>query len=239
MKAGRAIDSLELNRVLIVRSFRTFIFLVCNLIIFGISFSYAQTVFITDEFEVTMRTGPSIGNKIIAMVSTGTKLQIIEEEGDWVLVKSPLDREGWILKRYASPEIPKKIVIEQLRNKYRETAKHLEIETEKALIFEKKNKELRNALNAIEKKFEKINKEYNTLVNESKDFLNLKREHTSTIASLRKATAELTKLRKENEQLRLSTGAIWFLSGAAVVTISWLAGFMMGKVRRRSRSLYG
>ena len=238
-KADIATDSFDSNRVPIVRSFRIFLFSVCNLIIFGISFSYAQTVYITDEFEVTLRTGPSVENKIIAMLATGTKLQVIEEKGDWILVEGPLDRQGWILKRYASLEIPKKFVIEQLRDKYQETSRHLEIEMEKALTFEKKNKELQSALTRTEKNFEKINKDHKALIDESKDFLNLKREHTSARAGLKKATAELTKLREENEQLRLSTGVIWFLSGAAVVTISWTVGFIMGKVRRRTRSLYG
>ena len=81
---------------------KTVLLLVCNFIIFGIAFSYAQTVYVIDEFEVTMRTGPSIENKIIVMLPTGTKLQVIEEKGDWVLVRSPIGREGWVLKRYVS-----------------------------------------------------------------------------------------------------------------------------------------
>jgi len=188
-----------------------------------------------------MRTGPSIENKIIAMLSTGTKLMVVEEKGDWILVKTSTDREGWILKRYASVEVSKKILIEQLRNKYQDTSKLLEIETEKALTFEKKNMELRKALNSSEKKFEKVNKDYLKLVDESKDFLDLKKEYTTNLTNLRKATSELTKLRKENEELRTSTNVIWFLSGAAVVIVSWLIGYVMGKIKRRSRShsLYG
>ena len=92
-----------------MRSIKTALFLVSILILLGIAFSYAQTVYVTDEFEITMRTGPSIENKIIEMLSTGTKLQVVEERGDWILVKSPKNEEGWIFKRYASDETPKKI----------------------------------------------------------------------------------------------------------------------------------
>ena len=222
-----------------MRSIKAFLFLVCNFIVFGSSYSYAQTVYVTDEFEITMRTGPSIENKIIAMLSTGTELQVIEEKGDWILVKDPTDREGWIFKRYASDEIPKKIILEQLRDKFQEASKHLETETERALTFERENKELRSALNASNKNLEKIKKDYNSLIVESKDFLDLKKEHTLNLASLGEATSELTKLKKENEDLRLSTNVIWFLSGAVVVVVSWVVGFIMGKVRRRGRSLYG
>ncbi len=219
-----------------MRSIKTVLFLVCNFILFGIYFSYAQTVYVIDEFEVTMRTGPSIENKIIAMLPTGTKLQVIEEEGDWVLVRSPTGREGWVLKRYASVETPKKIIVEQLKKKYKVALKNLEIETEKALTFEKENKELRVALNTSQEKLEKVKQDYTSLTNESKDFLKLKKEHTKNLANLRKATSGLEQLRKENEELRSSTNIRWFLSGAAVVIVSWLIGYIMGTIKRRSRS---
>ena len=49
----------------------------------GTSALYAQTVYIVDSFKVTMRTGPSNENKIISMLPSGTKLEIMEEkEGD-------------------------------------------------------------------------------------------------------------------------------------------------------------
>ena len=223
-----------------MRSIKTVLFLVCNVIVFGVAFSYAQTVYVTDEFEVTMRTGPSSENKIIAMLPTGTKLQIVEEQGDWVLVQSPNGSEGWVLKRYASEETPKKIVIEQLQNKYNVALKNLEIETKKASTFGKENKELHVSLNSSQEKLEKVNKEYTSLIKESKDFLDLKKEHTTNLANYRKATLELEQLRKENEELRSSTNIIWFLSGAAVVIVSWLIGFIMGKIKGRNRrhSLY-
>jgi len=222
-----------------MHSLKKILFLACSLIVLEIAYAYAQTVYVTDEFEITMRTGPSIENKIIAMLPTGTKLQVIEEKGDWILAKGPNDEEGWIFKRYASAEIPKKIILEQLRNKYQEAAKQLETEKEKALTFEMKNKELGSALHTSQKQFEKVNKDYTGLVAESKDFLHLKNEHASNIDNLKKTTSELIILKKENEDLRLSTNLIWFLSGAGVVAVSWLVGFMMGKVTRRSRSLYG
>ena len=224
-----------------MRSIETVLFLVCNFILFGIAFSYAQTVYVTDEFEVTMRTGPNVENKIMAMLSTGTKLQVIEEKGDWVLVRSPIGREGWVLKRYASVEVPKKIIIEQLQKKHTAALKNLEITTEKALMFEKENKRLLAALDDSQKKLKKVKQDYTRLINESKDFLALKKKHTKNLANLKKATTELEQLRKENKALHSSTTTIWFLSGALVVIVSWLIGYIMGKIKRRGRShsLYG
>ena len=202
--------------------------------LFGIAFPYPQTVYVTDEFEITMRTGRSIENKVIALLPSGTKLHVIKEQDNWILVKSPTDKEGWILKRYVSVETPK-IMLAQLQEKYQEASKQLEMETEKALTFEKENKELQGDLTTIQGRFENVNKEYTNLINESKDFLTLKKNHTSSVAKLRNATSELKQLRKENKDLRLSNNIKWFLSGAGVMFVSWLIGYIMGKISRRSR----
>jgi len=224
-----------------MRSIKIILFLVCSFIFSGISFAHAQTVYVTDEFEITLRTGPSIENKIIAMLPTGTRLEIVEERGDWIFVKDLNGREGWIFKRYATAETPKKFLVEQLQKRYQDVLKNLAIQTEKASTFEKEYNELQNDLNTSREQLEKIKRDYTGLINESKDFLQLKDEHATNLAGLRNATAELTRLRKENEDLRQSTNVIWFLSGAAVVIVSWLIGYIMGRIRRRSRShsLYG
>jgi SH3 domain protein len=219
-----------------MKSIKTVLFFFGSFILFGIAFSSAQTVYITDKFEVTMRTGPNVENKIIAMLPTGIKLQVIEEKGEWLLVQTPIGREGWVLKRYASMEIPKKMIIEQLQNNYEIALKNLEIETEKALTFEKENKRLNAALNTSQEELKKVGRDYTRLIDDSKDFLNLKKKHTKNLADFKKATAELAQLRKENKALQSSTKIRWFLSGAAVVIVSWLIGYVMGKVKRRSRS---
>lgn len=204
-------------------------------ILFGIAFPYPQTVYVTDEFEITMRTGESIEHKVIALLPSGTKLQVIKEKDNWIFVKSPTDKEGWILKRYVSVEAPKKIMLAQLQKKYQEASNQVKMETEKALMFEKENKQLQSALNTIQGKFENVNKAYTNLIQESKDFLTLKKDHTSNVAKLRNATSELKQLRKENKDLRSSNNIKWFLSGAGVMFVSWLIGYLMGKTSRRSR----
>ncbi len=210
--------------------------LLCLSLFWGISHAFAQTVYVTDEFEVTLRTGPSIENKIIAMLPTGTPLEVSEERGEWLLVRTPSGSDGWVLKRYASPELPKKIVIEQLKKKYDATLKNLERETGKAATIEKENKELRSALKTSQEKLKNVQQEYTRLVSESKDFLKLKQEHSENLARLKKTVMEADRLSKENGELRSSTNIIWFLSGASVVVVSWLIGYVMGKIQRRSRS---
>lgn len=220
---------------------KTVLLLLCGIFLVGATLSYAQDVYVIDEFEITMRSGPSIENKIIAMLPTGTKLHVIGEKEDWLLVQTLTGNQGWVLKRYMSADIPKKIVIKQLQTNYQEALKQLESETEKASRFEQANRELHVDFNQSQKNLERIKQDYTRLVEESKDFLKLKKENIQNLAQFKKTASELGQIRKQYDQLRSSNNIMWFLSGAAVVIISWLTGYVMGRIKRRSqsRSLYG
>ena len=66
--------------------------------------SWAKKVYVADKLKINLRTGPSIENKIIAMLTSGQSLEVINTQGDWNLVrllnKDGKHKEGWVLSRY-------------------------------------------------------------------------------------------------------------------------------------------
>ncbi len=216
------------------------LFFSCTLILFASAFAFAQAVYVVDEFEITMRTGPSSDRKILAMLRTGTRLEVIEEKEGWYLVRGPADKEGWVLKRYVSTETPKKTVIKQLQKKLDLLSDNSTTATEKINMFEKENREMRSILDSTQVELAKVKREYSSLVTDSKNVLALKKEHTENVDNLKTVTSELQQIREENMGLRADSRIKWFLSGGGVVFISWLFGYFMGKSKKRSRthSLY-
>ena len=65
---------------------------------------WATTAYVTDFFEITLRTGPSIENKIIAMIPTGQSMEILDSREDWSYVRIVGDgqgnKQGWVLSRF-------------------------------------------------------------------------------------------------------------------------------------------
>ncbi len=65
---------------------------------------WAETKYVTDSFKITMRTGPSVQNKIIIMLQSGEHLEVIETQDDWSHVRVPKrqgdESEGWVMSRY-------------------------------------------------------------------------------------------------------------------------------------------
>lgn len=71
------------------------------------AFCQAQDLYVSDYREVMVRTGPSLRNKIIAVLKTGDTVTLIREaEEDYYLVALPDGREGYILEGYVTEQIP-------------------------------------------------------------------------------------------------------------------------------------
>ncbi|MCP5015334.1 TIGR04211 family SH3 domain-containing protein [Ketobacter alkanivorans] len=63
----------------------------------------AKTIYIHDNLRVDMRTGPSLEYRIIDFLRSGTKMQVLQESGEWIQIEAN-GKEGWIQSQYTSEE---------------------------------------------------------------------------------------------------------------------------------------
>ena len=77
---------------------------------------WATKAYVTDSFEITLRTGPGNENKIIAMLFSGRPLEVLGTRGEWSQVKV-LDggKEGWVLSRYLVTRLPWEVQAKKLQ----------------------------------------------------------------------------------------------------------------------------
>jgi len=83
-------------------------------LIFGVCLigqsSWATKAYVTDSFKVTLRTGASIENRVIAMLSSGQPVEVLDSHGDWshvrLLGRGASDKEGWMLSRFLVTRLP-------------------------------------------------------------------------------------------------------------------------------------
>ncbi|WP_457553938.1 TIGR04211 family SH3 domain-containing protein [Desulfobacula sp.] len=189
--------------------------------VFFISPLFAEDMYVKGITKITMRTGPGVENKIVAMLNTGDKLEIVNYKWDWSQVKTDHGKIGWVLSRLLTREVPEVFLIERIKKENLELTAKLE-------AFEAENKMLagKNAvLNRIEEK-------YNTLEQESADFLKLDERY--------KKIMEQSRIQKEQIKIlenNLNTEQkFWFLTGAAVFVFGILLGLTTRK-KKRSRLL--
>ncbi|NNC76997.1 MAG: TIGR04211 family SH3 domain-containing protein [Woeseiaceae bacterium] len=79
---------------------------------------HAESGWVTDQFEITLRTGPSTSNAIQLMVSSGTELEVLERDADsgYTKVRTSGGTEGWVLTRYLMPEPSAREQLQRLTN---------------------------------------------------------------------------------------------------------------------------
>ncbi len=203
--------------------------------------SHAKRAYVSDEtVEINVRTGPSLQNKIIALLKVGDPVDMISEESGWAKVRLPDGREGWTLKKYLMNRLPWKIYalkLEEANKEMKQTITKLKEENGDLL---KQNKELSMSLEKTKEELARLKKMYSELKEGASSYLTLKKSYDELAEKSRFMKSELNQLKQENNRIRYSQNIRWFLSGAAVLVFGWLVGLQMGKAksRRRSRLYY-
>jgi SH3 domain protein len=202
----------------------------------GQQMAMAATIYVSDAIEVALRAGPSNGDKIIRMLQTDDPLDIVQEKENWLLVRTRKGDQGWVPKRYVSLETPKSVQIQKLtkRNEQLESMSGGAVGQIDAL--QKEKTALRETLAGTQKELQQLKDKYALLESDAANVLTLKSKYTETEDMLKKATDEREGLQKENQELRDSSNLKWFLTGAGVVFLTWLIGFLMGRSKGRQQS---
>ncbi len=228
------------------------------------SFVHAAPGYVSDRLIIYLKDRLEEPNKNIARVKTGDRIEILETQGNYHLVKTEGDDKGWILKQYILFTEPKGVLIQTLQSENEKLHNQL-VEVKKQQ--DKKFIELRRSLQAsndqtilIEKveEVEKLTAERDELFKKNKMLqLSLKsrimdntqlEKNAIIIKQLKKdrkkLDKELTHLRgglnaaKEGslgEKMALDPRIQWLLAGAFIL----LVGIVIGKIgKKRNKSKF-
>jgi len=196
-----------------------------------------ETRYISDLMEITLRTGPGTGRKIIAMLPSNLRVEVLTSNAEWTKVRTTEGKEGWVVSRFLTSELPKSIVLSRLQKKYQELSQNTDSLTKENTDLKTQNEELSNQLTEKTNAFEELNSAYQTLKTESAEFLTVKSKYETTAARLAEQSTKAEKLEGELSKLEFHQNIRWFLSGAGVLLVGFVIGFSAKRQRRRSSLL--
>ena len=183
--------------------------------------AHADRRYVSDRLIVTLREAPRKDGMALRKLITDTPVEVLEESGRYLRVRTEEGEEGWVATQYISSEVPKPIVIAGLRK---------EIDRLKARIkeFETGGNPLMDQLEATKQRhLEKV-----------KELEESAAEIIGERNRLRKANDQLHRdvehLQKENARVKGTGKLRWFLAGAAVFCL----GLIAGQVARRKKRYY-
>lgn len=196
----------------------------------------AQTAYISDMMNITMRTGPTTENKIIAMLKTGQSAEIIEEGQDWSRVRIADGKEGWVLTRFLSFEKPKNLLLESLEKRHNELLTQFEFLSEENRTLKSDAEKYSSELSQAQEALDKISIAYETLKQDSREVIQLRQDLQTKSETLIDQNEKIGDLEKKLSGLQMKNAIHWFLAGAGVLLVGVLIGYT-GKSKRRRSSL--
>jgi SH3 domain protein len=122
----------------------------------------AETMYVTDRRQLSLRKSPDTGQPPVGLLSSDTKVEVLETEGNWAQVNLEDGRTGWVMKRYLVKDVPKSLTIEQLKGQLEESKTIPERLREENASLRKEIDGLRNEIIQQKTRLEVVTKE-NTL----------------------------------------------------------------------------
>ncbi len=144
---------------------------------------FAETRYVTDLLKLPLRTGPSTEYKILALVESGQRLDVVEPGENWSMVRLDNGKEGYVLNRYLVNQPTSAVRLEQLQSQHailkQQTASLLEENNR----FKEENETYKTTLDSNEKELKKLDTDYKDLKASAAEFLSLKKNTRKSVPS--------------------------------------------------------
>jgi len=210
--------------------------LLCGGLLFSCA-AFAQTRYVSDDLEITMRTGPAKDKKIVRILKSGTAVNVLDvDDGKgYSRVREPGGEEGWVLTRYLMGEPSAR---EQLTT-VRQRMKELERENEKLEIELAQIDILQNTVDRLKQENNLQTEELKTIRQTAASTLSIDEENQTLKEAMSTLVREKDSLQAENQNLRNNSQQQWFVRGAGVVLLGIIIGLVIPKIRWRRRRGWG
>jgi SH3 domain protein len=193
----------------------------------------AETMYISDNLRITLRSGPSSGNKILAVLESGQIIDVVKKGDEWSQVRMPNGKEGWALSRYLSPEPTHNLKLERLESKHKNLMAQAATLIEENNTLEAENKEFRAQFEITQQQLQQTSTEFETLKSEASEYIALKANYARAASQLAEQTEKAQKLEEQVAKMEMNYAIKWFLAGSAVLILGFLIGFSTKRQRRR------
>ncbi len=200
----------------------------------------AEDVWVSDQFEVMLRTGPSTNNAIERMLPSGTPLEVVErdDETGYTRVRTAIGTEGWVLSRYLMTEASARERLERLSSQLNNAnAEGSSLASQ--LDVAKGERESANArVVTLEREKQQLEQELAEIQRTAAGALSIDSQNKALRDELATTEIEAASLEQQNRELTSQTTRYWFLTGALVLTIGIGLGLWVPRIRLQRRSRY-
>ena len=200
-----------------------------------------RQMYVTDEFEVTLRSGTSTSNEILMLLKSGQSVKVLDDDPitQYSLVEADNGKQGYILTRYLVETPSARQRLAELQRgiadqKQENQALKLELTNLQAELNNElsQSETLEMTLNTTEEELEQIRQDSQSTL----DIIEINRTLEATVGDLRQ---QETLLSDENAQLKDRTKINWFMYGGGVSLLAFLVGILVTRIRWKKQDSWG
>jgi SH3 domain protein len=206
------------------------------------SYLHAQTVrYVTDSLRLEARQGPSTNHRITNMLSSGTRVTVLEEDAESGYSRIALDdgTELWILSRFLMDEPAAR---DQLASAVEKFTREREIARDLASQLETLGQtagEIEQNRSDLAKDKQILQTELAQVKQAAADTLAIQDRNESLNKQLQVLSTELDEAKQRNRSLKERSERDWFLTGAGVLLGGIILGLVVPKIRWKRRRGWG
>ena len=242
-----------MSRMVPEKTILTIFFIVAFIVSASINFVFADTRYVSDRLIISVRDGQDQNAAVLGYIETAAPVEILEEKGDFLRIRTEDGIEGWVQTQYIVSEKPKALIIDDLKNEIEALNKEIQpvkneedsasnTLSESNKMYREKIEELKEEVNINQKfvakaksDFIELNKKYTNLLNNSKNTEKLINE----VEKLKKLNTELNtevkSLRKDRKNPLKSIKIQSFIAGAGVLLLGFILG---GSAKKRKKTKF-
>ncbi len=200
-----------------------------------------DVMYVTDQFEITMRSGTSTANSIIRMLKSGEPVTVLERDlaSQYSLVRSADGKQGYVLSRYLDDQPSAREQLASMQKILQERGERISTlqgeisELKRSLESEQADNQ---ALGASLKSTEQELSEVRDATRDSLEIIEQNKRLQTVVDELREEKAALA---AANAELGDTTRQDWFVRGGAVSLIAFLVGIIVTRIRWRKKDSWG
>lgn len=198
----------------------------------------AESRYISDQFEITLRTGASLQNAITRMLPSGLAVELLETDSDtgYSRVRTADGTEGWVITRYLMSTPSARTQLAEARRQVNASREEVAAIQEQMTALNEEKTALTQTRDRLNRELQAAQQELARIKRTAGKAMEIDEERQQLKQYVRNLERDLQTLRTESEDLRDRSARDWFMVGAAVLLLGILTGAILARMRGRRRS---
>jgi SH3 domain protein len=198
----------------------------------------AESRWVTDEFEVMMRTGKSTQQSIVRQLKSGTQLEVlqVDQESGYTQVRLGSGTEGWVLTRYLKRSPTAKLLLPELEAKLSKSDAQIKQLRDELAELKRDRQQLQNQVQELQANSSSTQQQLDRVTRLSADTIQVDDQNRQLKQRLVDSDRQIEELTGENRLLASRANREWFLIGGAVLVVGLLLGLILPRISWKKKS---